>query len=56
MIRNMHPADELAMVRAGIERLKSREAFLRDKLTQNILENEAYWSSQRVEHVRMPNL
>lgn len=29
MIRNMHPADELAMVRSDIERLKSREAFLR---------------------------
>ena len=29
MIKNMHPADELAMVRADIDRLKSREAFLR---------------------------
>ena len=29
MIRNMHPADELAMLQADIERLKSREAFLR---------------------------
>ena len=80
----MHPADELAMVREDIARLKSREAFLRrgflgdtlprdgdtaivevsvfcsrrflhEKLPPNILENEIYWGSQRVEHVRVRN-
>lgn len=82
MLKNLHPADELAMVRADIERLKSREAFLRrgflgdtlphsgdeavieaavfrskrflrDKLPNEILENEAYWVNQRTEHVRV---
>lgn len=82
MLKNLHPADELAMVRADIERLKSREAFLRrgflgdtlprsgdeavvevavfrsrrflrDKLPNEILENEAYWINQRIEHVRV---
>ncbi len=28
-MRNMHPADELAMIRADLRRLKDREAFLR---------------------------
>lgn len=28
-MRNMHPADELAMIRADLRRLKEREAFLR---------------------------
>lgn len=80
MIRNMHPADELAMVRSDIERLKSREAFLRrgflgetlprtgdeavvevavfrsrrflrEKLPAGILEDEAYWGTQRVKQV-----
>lgn len=82
MIKNMHPADELAMVRADIDRLKSREAFLRrgfldgtlprrgdeavvqiavfrsrrflrDRPHQDVLENEAYWGSQRTEHVNI---
>ncbi len=82
MIRNRHPADELAMVRADIERLKSREAFLRrgflgdtlprmgdesvvevavfrsrrflrEKLPPDILENEAFWGTQRIEQVRV---
>jgi len=82
MIKNMHPADELAMVRADIDRLKSREAFLRrgflddtlprlgdeavveiavfrsrrflrDRLPPDVLENEAYWGSQRTEHVHI---
>jgi len=79
-MRNLHPADELAMIRADIDRLKQREAFLRrgfigdtlsrhgddavvevavfrsrrflrDKLPAGILENEAYWDTQRTEHV-----
>jgi hypothetical protein len=29
MIRNIHPADELSMIREDIRRLKDREAFLR---------------------------
>lgn len=29
-MRNMHPADELAMIRADLRRLKDREAFLRN--------------------------
>tara|TARA_R110002051_G_scaffold20631_5_gene56003 strand:- start:1789 stop:2046 length:258 start_codon:yes stop_codon:yes gene_type:complete len=37
MIKNMHPADELAMVRADIERLKSREAFLRRGFLEDTL-------------------
>ncbi len=28
-MRNIHPADELAMIRADLRRLKEREAFLR---------------------------
>ncbi len=28
MIRNIHPADELALIRDDIRRLKAREAFL----------------------------
>ena len=28
-MRNIHPADELAMIRADLHRLKEREAFLR---------------------------
>lgn len=28
-MRNIHPADELAMIRADMRRLKEREAFLR---------------------------
>lgn len=28
-MRNMHPADELALIRADIRRLQDREAFLR---------------------------
>jgi len=29
-MRNIHPADELAMIRADLHRLKEREAFLRN--------------------------
>ena len=29
-MRNIHPADELALIRADLRRLKEREAFLRD--------------------------
>lgn len=29
VLRNIHPADELAMIRADMRRLKEREAFLR---------------------------
>jgi len=29
MVQSIHPADELAMLRVDIERLQSREAFLR---------------------------
>ncbi len=37
MVRNIHPADELAMVRADIKRLKSREAFLREGFLEDTL-------------------
>jgi hypothetical protein len=81
-MRNIHPTYELAMVRADIDRLRQREAFLRrgflgdtlprhgdeavveiavfrsrrflrDKLPPGILENEAYWGTQRTEHVKV---
>ncbi|MEL6641971.1 MAG: hypothetical protein AAFP98_11780 [Pseudomonadota bacterium] len=29
-MRNIHPADELAMIRTDMRRLKEREAFLRN--------------------------
>lgn len=82
MVEKIHPADELAMLRADIERLQRREAFLRrgfigdkfpkhgqdavvevaifksrrflrEKLPPVILEDEAYWASDRTKQVQV---
>jgi hypothetical protein len=81
-LRTILPADELAVVRGEIRRLKERESFLnngflndrfpksgvdvvaevkpqqrrtflRDKLPDHILNDERYWRTDLVRHVRV---
>ena len=37
MIRNLHPADELALIREDMRRLKARETFLRNGFLRDSL-------------------
>lgn len=37
MIRNLHPADELALIREDMRRLKARETFLRNGFLRDCL-------------------
>ncbi len=84
MLRNLHPADELAIIRQDIRRLKERETFLRngflndkfarygthaiadvapmrrrtflkEKLPEHILNDERYWRTDIIHHVRIQN-